>query len=416
MKIVSVEDPSVVNNNFPFGKKVGGKQFVAGLKNQQIYPDSNKQVYMYTETLGALVQMSKDNVTKGFKEGYSFDKIGALKNIGLGTQAGGPTITRDPFITFNFMEITLKEKDIKTENAVSQGLINAALDIGVAAAAVSTGKVVAGFMPKKIKGVANLLGGGVAAAFSANAYFKVKDAWILAQKNMNLEANPNRNTRQMVAMYMPSGVTIQDSAEYEDNSRAVLAAAANISKKGVSQGDLIVAGSMFGKGLMGGGLIAGAAGSLGLGGMGGLATFGEFIQLASDEDMRILGRAMNPNEYKQFKATNLRTFSMNFKFLPDSEKESWNVENIIKEFRTALYPEKNSSISLTVPDLVKIEFHNTGGMVRMPDVYLTSVNITYNPNAASFFRVNQNPVEISMGCEFTEIMPIHREQVQKEGL
>jgi hypothetical protein len=48
---------------------------------------------------------------------------------------------------------------------------------------------------------------------------------------------------------------------------------------------------------------------------------------------------------------------------------------------------------------------------------LKGVNITYNPNSASFFSNGGTPVEITMALDVEEIHPIYRDDVTGiEGL
>jgi hypothetical protein len=320
--------------------------------------------------------------------------------------------TGDPFVTFAFKEISISEADLGAINTVSGDLskagIAAATSYGVMKMATSGGGSGSNLV-NAAKAVA-VVSAGAAAIYSVS---KLEEAFDSMAANAKLDQNPNRITRSHVALYMPSGITIQDGANYEANSRAAIA----LATEGYTNEDIKVAtAAMAGQALMGSGVGAAALGATGAPTGGVIAAAGELIHLTGDEDLRILGRAMNPNEYMQFKSTQLRTFSMSFKFLPESNKESAEVTDIIKEFRTALYPTKNSAITLVVPDILDISFHGAEGMVKMPEVALTSVNVTYNPNSASFFKQGGTPVELSMSIEMQEIHPIHRDDVINGGL
>jgi hypothetical protein len=250
---------------------------------------------------------------------------------------------------------------------------------------------------------------------------------------------PLRDTRARMALYMPAAIQVSDHANYDPMNRANLAKAiaANeylgkaggklktawdeksmdkaktafdgpVGKDGEGQ---ILSAAMAGETIMGGGVIGGAASYLGVGNMAGSAIMGGMISLVGDEELRMVGKVLNPNEYSQFKSTNLRQFSLGFKFLPDSVVESNEVQNIIKTFREALYPIKHSNLTMTVPDTLEVSFHNVAGMVTMPEVGLTNVDVTYNPNAASFFKHSGQPVEITMNITMQELYPIHRDEV-----
>jgi hypothetical protein len=134
-----------------------------------------------------------------------------------------------------------------------------------------------------------------------------------------------------------------------------------------------------------------------------------------DEMLRSMGKALNPNEYMQYKNTVLRSFSFNWKFLPDSAQESRDCAAIVKIFRAASHADRKSAITLTVPDHVVISFHGVSSFPSMPDLVISNVSVTYNPNAASFFKQNNHPVEIDLSVSFQEIMPLYRADVEQGG-
>jgi hypothetical protein len=134
-----------------------------------------------------------------------------------------------------------------------------------------------------------------------------------------------------------------------------------------------------------------------------------------EEVLRQMGKALNPNEYMQYKTTQLRAFTFTWKMLPDSIQESLDCEDIVRIFRGAAHANRKSPVTLTVPDQVVVSFHGVSGIPAMPAMVITNVSVTYNPNAASFFKQNNNPVEMDLSVTLNEVMPIYRDDVEIKG-
>jgi|LWDU01.1.fsa_nt_gi hypothetical protein len=388
-----------------------------GISNQEFIntvEDRKNQILMYPETLG----IGGDSIN------YSYNSNTNYEGWGLNSES-------EPYIHFGFKRITVTDKDIEnSDTATGELAVATASMVGAryihelkkgSGSGGGGGKGFIGAVITTAKVVGTVTEIGLMATAGKNLYDGIKKM----TANAKLDQNPNRETYAHVGLYMPPTITIQDGANYEASSRAALAAAASLTgadrkdgetdKTNNSADTTVAMNAMLGMGLTGGGLVAGAAGGLGMKNMSGLAGAGQIINLVGKESNRILGRALNPNEYMQFKSSQLRTFTLNFKFLPVSENESKNTDFIIRQFRSAMYPIRNSGITLTVPDIVDIKFKNVGGMVSMPEVYITNINVTYNPNSASFFKQGGRPVEIDMAVELQEIHPIHRKDVILKG-
>ncbi len=229
-----------------------------------------------------------------------------------------------------------------------------------------------------------------------------------------------RKLNNTVVLYMTPGISINDSINYDQESRKLAAVYDQVSEDGLNSlkgDDALVVGTQ---------VTAAAVGYLGtflekipmlgsvakvVGGAGGLVTG----QAVADEVLRRSGKAVNPNEYMQFKNTSLRSFSFQWKFLPDSIQESLDCAEIIRVFRAAAHAHRNSAITLSVPDQVVASFHGTSGMPALPATVISNVAVTYNPNSASFFKHNNDPVEVDFSITLSEIMPIYRDDVENKG-
>ncbi len=235
-----------------------------------------------------------------------------------------------------------------------------------------------------------------------------------------------------VALYMPNDIQINDQIVYNESSRKAAGAlegmifgdqpAQDIWNKTVLSGPgMAAAGAGIGdaakraakwkwvEGIKKGKWSErlGKTGGL-FGGLGGAAV-GAFI---SDEMQRHTGQALNPNEFMAYQSTSMRTFTFNWTFLPDNEYESEQATQIIKKFRTAAHARRVDFVMMVVPDHCIVSFHGAQDMIQLPPLVIESVNVTYNPNSASYFKQNNKPVEMKLSVGFKEIVPIYKGDVE----
>ena len=220
-----------------------------------------------------------------------------------------------------------------------------------------------------------------------------------------------------VSMYIPTGFTVSDSIRYESHEEGLIGAALERFNRGtitdISMDDIASVATQNTENIAS--LLTAAAGGVAGGGPGALVG----VALPSTGNIKALfqrerGRIMNPREYMLFKGVNMRSFPFNFTFIPQSEEEAQNVPKIIQFFRRAAYPQIHErGIDYIFPDAFTITFGQTESMVRIPEVVLTSINVTYNPNSISYFRYENMPVEITMEMSFQELRPIDRSMVEQ---
>ena len=232
-----------------------------------------------------------------------------------------------------------------------------------------------------------------------------------------------REFKGSVAMYMPTDIQINDTLVYNENSRKTFGTLESALKGEIqaeSTTSLAISGGMAGLGAIIGfgaekasGLMnnkfskfVGDKGSL-TGGFLGAAGTG----IVLDEYQRSSGKATNPHEYMAYQSTGLRSFSYTFTFLPDSKKESDEVVEIIKQFRHAAHASVIDGLKVQVPEHVVVTHHGAGDMIQLPPLVIESVNVTYNPNNASYFIEGSNPVEVGLSITLKEIVPIYKEDI-----
>lgn len=232
-----------------------------------------------------------------------------------------------------------------------------------------------------------------------------------------------REFKGSVAMYMPTDIQINDTLVYNENSRKTFGTLESALKGEIQAesatslaiaGGMTVLGSTIGfaaekaSGLMNN-KFSKFVGDKGTSAGGLLGAAGTGVVL--DEYQRSSGKATNPHEYMAYQSTGLRSFSYTFTFLPDSKIESDEVVEIIKQFRHAAHASVIDGLKVQVPEHVVVTHHGAGNMIQLPPLVIESVNVTYNPNNASFFIEGNNPVEVGLSITLKEIVPIYKEDI-----
>jgi len=229
----------------------------------------------------------------------------------------------------------------------------------------------------------------------------------------NVVLDKNRS----IALYMPTNVTIADTMRYDNGQNFLGGAVADV-LRGKSDGDITQAdveafGYGFGSEIAG--TVLGLIGSK-LGAAGALVSGGAAMGIASEaltEMQKTNQVTLNMRDYSMFKGPTLRTFPFEFSFVPSSKGESDNAMEIIKSFRKTAYPTVNSQIAYNFPEVYKIDFINSPDMIKIPEVALQTITVTYNPNSMSFYKHNGRPVEINISLSFQELTTIHSELVDE---
>ena len=133
------------------------------------------------------------------------------------------------------------------------------------------------------------------------------------------------------------------------------------------------------------------------------------------------GVTANPNTRTLFKSVPIRQFSFSFTLIPTSAREAEQVRNIIKFFRTELYPEVLNAAGLDYgykfPNrfLIKMQYKNTDipGVKFLP-AYLQSFTTNYNPNGMGM-HADGSWAEAQISLSFTEGKALSRQDVLEGG-
>jgi len=232
-----------------------------------------------------------------------------------------------------------------------------------------------------------------------------------------------REFKGSIAMYMPTDIQINDTLVYNEQSRKTFGTLESALKGEIqaeSATSMAITAGMIGAGSAIGFLAEkfskGATSTFGKLAADKGTEAGTFLGAAGtgvvlDEYQRSSGKATNPHEYMAYGSTGLRSFSYTFTFLPDSKQESDEVVEIIKQFRHAAHASVIDGLKVQVPEHVVVTHHGAGNMIQLPPLVIESVNVTYNPNNASYFIEGNNPVEVGLSITLKEIVPIYKEDI-----
>ena len=134
---------------------------------------------------------------------------------------------------------------------------------------------------------------------------------------------------------------------------------------------------------------------------------------------RQTGAAINPNLELLFAGPQLRTFSFNFDFAPNSEKEAIMVRKIHRWFRQGMLAQRRNanasrSLFLGSPNIFRLCYMNSHRRIKGLNTFkicaLTSCQVSFTPDGVyqsyEDKSANSMPVRSTMGLTFNELTPI----------
>jgi len=134
---------------------------------------------------------------------------------------------------------------------------------------------------------------------------------------------------------------------------------------------------------------------------------------------------VNPNIRTLFNGVNVREFTFQFKMIATSPQEGRVIQDIIKLFRTELYPEAfnvpigksnvEAKLGFNFPNAFKIRFNFKGvenqNLPKLKECYLRTMSHTINPTGGGF-KVDGKPNEIDMTLSFVENQTLDKDDIK----
>ena len=256
----------------------------------------------------------------------------------------------------------------------------------------------------------------------------------IEQRNSNADAAQTQNVQDIlgvthqyvddlpaIKLYMPQAINVMDQVQYNN--------ATGIGPSGAAAMGAINAGGSLLSGLST--FLGDALGFLGDAlsadpGLGRLALNRAAQALPTGQNINNTASlgfqvTVNPNTRTLFEGVTIREFSFQFDFYPVSQEESQTVQEIVKFFRTELYPSTigregtGVPIGFNFPHVFEIKFRVGDRNAPMPQphlCYLRNVQSTYNPSSMSFFA-DGSPTHTSMTLNFTEFRTLSKKDIQE---
>lgn len=226
-----------------------------------------------------------------------------------------------------------------------------------------------------------------------------------------------------VTLYLPQAIQIQDGASYDNSvnlgtlgaiaENAINAGARNIYNAATTA----VAGDIetFISGLMGSNVSQDLARVAAV--RMSEAALGQELSSAVKSATRTV---VNPNTRTLFRSVPIRAFNFDFTLIPTSAREAQEINNIIRFFRTQLYPEDIGGTSTTqgiyglkFPNKfeIKMMYRNKQIGSKFLPSYLTNFSATYNRQGGAMHKDgNWNDVNINMS--FVEARSLVKQDIQ----
>lgn len=143
--------------------------------------------------------------------------------------------------------------------------------------------------------------------------------------------------------------------------------------------------------------------------------------VASGAAKSVLGVTVNPNTKSLFRGVELRTFGFTFKMIASSKAEAQSIEDIVKAFRTELYPETinanpeffNVPIGYHFPNKYRITMMYNGEVlpIKFLDSNLITVQTTYNPSSMGW-HYDGKPSEVDLTLTFGEPRTLSKQDIR----
>ena len=220
-----------------------------------------------------------------------------------------------------------------------------------------------------------------------------------------------------ISLYLPLGLAFRDNVTYENFD---LGAVGGAMAQGVGIANAMTDGiGSFINGLSG-------SGSANLAKLAGVtaAKFAGSFGVEAQAALKIQGGVtLNPNSRIMFKQPNIREFAFAFKMIGRSAEEQDAINQIIKIFRTELYPStidaeiggQTISLGYTFPKKFQLSFEYDGGeipgLAKVKPCYLRDVSTTFNSSQMAMHK-DGNFMEVDMTLSFQETAALTQSDIE----
>lgn len=257
------------------------------------------------------------------------------------------------------------------------------------------------FASKFVGTTANAVAGGVTAAAPGAIGLGI------AATFAGGSSRPVKRIRSAIALHVPNQLQVRYSSTWgEEDTATALMALEGLSNAGDAL-KKVFTGDMEGAKQSGAGVVSGLAN----------------LALTSAPNAATVsvntGIAANPRKEQMFKGVDFRTFQFEYQFFPRDEKESRNVQEIIKMFKFHMHPEfaDVSKFLYVYPSEFDISYYTNG--TENPHIHkhtscvLTEMSVNYTPNSMFNTFADGSPVQINVQLTFKELGLLDKDKIKK---
>ena len=135
---------------------------------------------------------------------------------------------------------------------------------------------------------------------------------------------------------------------------------------------------------------------------------------------RTSGAILNPNTELLFSGPALRAFTFQFPFSPRSQKESEEVQRIIRFFKQGMAVQRtDDSIFLKAPNIFKLKFLNGNAdhkfLPKIKVCALLNCSVDYTPDGNYSTYTNSSMTNYTMSLTFNELDPLYNDEYTGQG-
>lgn len=135
---------------------------------------------------------------------------------------------------------------------------------------------------------------------------------------------------------------------------------------------------------------------------------------------RTTGAVLNPNTELLFSGPALRAFTFQFPFSPRSQKESEEVQRIIRFFKQGMAVQRtDDSIFLKAPNIFKLKFLNGNAdhkfLPKIKVCALLNCSVDYTPDGNYSTYTNSSMTNYTMSLTFNELDPLYNDEYTGQG-
>ena len=218
-----------------------------------------------------------------------------------------------------------------------------------------------------------------------------------------------------ISLYLPLGLAFRDNVTYENFDLGAVGGA-------IAQGAGIASAMTDGIGSFINGLKG--SGSAELAKLAGVTAAKSVLPAEGAAAIKIQGGVtLNPNSRIMFKQPNIREFAFAFKMIGRSAEEQDAINQIIKIFRTELYPSsidaeiggQTISLGYNFPKKFQLSFEYDGGeipgLAKVKPCYLRDVSTTFNSSQMAMHK-DGNFMEVDMTLSFQETAALTQSDIE----